>query len=225
MGKPIVLEKLSTLETSKQGVVDGISDEEILCLNGVSSNLQLQLNALSAEDINLKNSVSNGKALVANAITAKGVTTATTADFQTMANNIASIGAMPSSLSSQVVYSTAEGQVNTDYSNSYTLLKTVTVERPILFVVSKSQLYMPYWGLQRNDSSTLATFNPDGYTNTGNIMSVYAEVLYGWSDGGTAFLYLHFSPDRKTISMYIPSNTGGSINKPSTKTEEVKIYY
>ena len=39
----------------------------------------------------LKNSVSNGKASVANAITAKGVSTATTAEFSTMASNIAKI--------------------------------------------------------------------------------------------------------------------------------------
>lgn len=39
----------------------------------------------------LKNSVSNGKTLVANAITAKGIPTAATADFATMANNIAAL--------------------------------------------------------------------------------------------------------------------------------------
>ena len=39
----------------------------------------------------LKKSVSDGKTLVANAITAKGITTATDATFQTMADNVASI--------------------------------------------------------------------------------------------------------------------------------------
>ena len=39
----------------------------------------------------LKKSVSDGKTLVANAITAKGVTTATDATFQTMADNVANI--------------------------------------------------------------------------------------------------------------------------------------
>lgn len=225
MGKPKILEKLATLDSTKQKIVSGVSDTEIGYLDGVASPIQTQIGNLTDEVDNLKNSVSNGKTLVANAITAKGVTTATTAEFQTMANNIAKISMVPSGLSSQVAYSTADGQVNTDYSSSYTLLKSVTVERPIMFVVSQSQLYMPYWGLYRTASSTLSTFDPSAYTNTGNILSIYAEVLYGWSDGGLAFLHIQFSEDKKTINFYIPSNTGGSINKPSTKTEEVKIYY
>ena len=45
----------------------------------------------NGEAITLKREISDGKTLVANAITAKGVTTATTASFQIMANNIASI--------------------------------------------------------------------------------------------------------------------------------------
>lgn len=52
----------------------------------------------------IKNSVSNGKALVANAITAKGVTTATDASFETMANNIASI--VTGSTGSRTAYGT-----------------------------------------------------------------------------------------------------------------------
>ena len=40
---------------------------------------------------NLKSSVSNGKSLIASAITGKGVSTAATATFQTMANNISSL--------------------------------------------------------------------------------------------------------------------------------------
>lgn len=46
---------------------------------------------LKAEIDDLKNSVSDGKTLVANAITGKGVTTATDAAFQTIANNIGKI--------------------------------------------------------------------------------------------------------------------------------------
>ena len=45
------------------------------------------------EDVtqNLKKSVSDGKTLVANAITAQGVTTATDAEFETMANNVTTV--------------------------------------------------------------------------------------------------------------------------------------
>ena len=50
----------------------------------------IQCNA--ATEINsLKSSVSNGKSLIASAITGKGVSTASTATFQQMANNILSI--------------------------------------------------------------------------------------------------------------------------------------
>ena len=50
----------------------------------------IQCNA-STEIDSLKTSVSNGKSLIASAITDKGISTAATATFQTMANNIASI--------------------------------------------------------------------------------------------------------------------------------------
>lgn len=49
---------------------------------------------LKAEIDDLKNSVSDGKTLVANAITGKGVTTATDAAFQTIANNIDKIATL-----------------------------------------------------------------------------------------------------------------------------------
>lgn len=50
----------------------------------------IQCNA-ATEINNLKSSVSNGKSLIASAITGKGVSTAATATFQTMANNISSL--------------------------------------------------------------------------------------------------------------------------------------
>lgn len=50
----------------------------------------IQCNA-SSEINSLKSSVSNGKSLIASAITGKGVSTASNATFQTMANNISSI--------------------------------------------------------------------------------------------------------------------------------------
>lgn len=47
--------------------------------------------AKTSELNSLKTSVSNGKSLIASAITGKGVSTASDATFQTMANNISSI--------------------------------------------------------------------------------------------------------------------------------------
>lgn len=55
----------------------------------------------------LKKSVSDGKTLVANAITAKGVTTATDATFQTMADNVESIITLDS-----VPHTTPDGTIN-----------------------------------------------------------------------------------------------------------------
>jgi hypothetical protein len=53
--------------------------------------LKKHIGDAKAEISDLKKSVSDGKTLVANAITAKGVTTATDATFQAMANNVANI--------------------------------------------------------------------------------------------------------------------------------------
>ena len=49
---------------------------------------QSSIDTLNTEVNNLKSSVSNGKSLIASAITDKGVSTASDATFQTMANNI-----------------------------------------------------------------------------------------------------------------------------------------
>ena len=50
-----------------------------------------QVTGLDSEISSLKSSVSNGKSLIASAITDKGVSTASDATFQTMANNIGNI--------------------------------------------------------------------------------------------------------------------------------------
>ena len=74
--------------------VDGQVDVLESSISGLSQTTTTQgenISALETEVDDLKNSVSDGKTLVANAITAKGVTTATTASFQIMANNIAAI--------------------------------------------------------------------------------------------------------------------------------------
>ena len=55
------------------------------------TDIEGRLTALSNEMTNVKKSVSDGKVLVANAITGKGISTATDAEFEVMATNIASI--------------------------------------------------------------------------------------------------------------------------------------
>ncbi len=77
-----------------------VNGSNFYCGNSSSSPLQLALKsqipdvsgfATSAELNSLKTSVSNGKSLIASAITGKGISTASDATFQTMANNIGSI--------------------------------------------------------------------------------------------------------------------------------------
>lgn len=73
--------------------------------------LKKHIGDAKAEMSDIKKSVSDGKTLVANAITAKGVSTATNATFQTMADNVSSIITLDS-----VPHTTADGTV---YDNAY----------------------------------------------------------------------------------------------------------
>ena len=59
--------------------------------DGTHKSVQEKIGELNNNVDSLGKSVSDGKTLVANAITAKGVSTATDASFQTMADNILSI--------------------------------------------------------------------------------------------------------------------------------------
>ena len=59
--------------------------------DGTHKSVQEKIGELNNNLDSLGKSVSDGKTLVANAITAKGVSTATDASFQTMADNILSI--------------------------------------------------------------------------------------------------------------------------------------
>ena len=72
-------------------------------LSDNSTLLSTKLTSVDTEISSLKSSVSNGKSLIASAITGKGVSTASDATFQTMANNIGSIATgakLPSTMTS-----------------------------------------------------------------------------------------------------------------------------
>ena len=75
-----------------------------------------------------KKSVSDGKTLVANAITAKGVTTATDASSQTMADNIIEIIA-GSNLIVSIATSLYMDGVGGDYKHSADFTTTLTVKK------------------------------------------------------------------------------------------------
>ena len=66
-----------------------------IILNNVGVFDKLGKLAYNSDLESLKSSVSNGKSLIASAITDKGVSTASDATFQTMANNIGSIASVP----------------------------------------------------------------------------------------------------------------------------------
>lgn len=76
---------------SNKAVLDGITAENVQTWNNAINTIDDNMENVTAEINALKKSVSDGKTLVANAVTAKGVSTATTATFQTIASNIGSI--------------------------------------------------------------------------------------------------------------------------------------
>lgn len=77
-------------KSNLQGVTPSTSNSASWML-AVASADTTEIAAIQEEISELKNSVSDGKTLVANAITGKGITTATTATFSTMATNIEAI--------------------------------------------------------------------------------------------------------------------------------------
>lgn len=77
--------------------------------------------ALKTEMEAVKKSVSDGKTLVANAITAKGVTTATDATFETMANNIAMISSGGTPSMAHKVIGVTPGKGNTTATAKFSI--------------------------------------------------------------------------------------------------------
>ena len=64
--------------------------------NSTVSSLNSKITSLTSEVNSLKSSVSEGKSLIASALTDKGISTSSTATFQTMANNITSLSIVDS---------------------------------------------------------------------------------------------------------------------------------
>ena len=211
--------------------VDGQVDVLESSISGLSQTVTTQgenISALETEVDDLKNSVSDGKTLVANAITAKGVTTATTASFQIMANNIASINTLPNSLSSYEFPATS-----TSYTGGYKLIASKTFSRPIICVICDGinnyvdiytavQLFFPQWNYtilgNSSSHSSMVSFNKTSYYETplGIALKMSNEST------GSGDLYISFSSDSKTIYLYgYHSSFTGTFNFD----ENVKVYY
>ena len=202
--------------------VDGQVDVLESSISGLSQTVTTQgenISALETEVDDLKNSVSDGKTLVANAITAKGVTTATTASFQIMANNILSISTMPSSLSSYHV-SPPSGSC----SVGYTLVHSKTFSRPIICVtvygflgVDGLQIFFPIWGKTLNEKMAMTNFTKTSY----NVLPGNPKVTTP-DEGYFANSYIKFSSDSKTIYLYIKSLWEGTY---SGLDNNINVYY
>ena len=76
---------------SNKAVLDGITAANVQTWNNAINTIDDNMENVTAEINALKKSVSDGKTLVANAVTAKGVSTATDAAFQTIADSIGKI--------------------------------------------------------------------------------------------------------------------------------------
>lgn len=88
------IRQIANEELTKQ-LIPSSAQESLNTLSEIATWIQNHPNdvtAINNEITTLKNSVSDGKTKVANAITGKGVSTATTATFDTMASNITTMG-------------------------------------------------------------------------------------------------------------------------------------
>lgn len=188
----------------------------------------------NGEVIELKKELSDGKTLVANAITAKGVTTATTASFQIMANNIANIKTLPSSLSSYR-FPNSTGS----FGSGYKLIASKSFSRPIICVTCGNsansgsyarlvQTFFPLWGYTIYGSSgsfnSLTSFNKTSYYELP--FSIGVTLSTGSSTSGD--MYISFSSDAKTVYLYMKyynSSTGSSGSGTYNFKSNINVYY
>ena len=135
--------------------------------------------ATTAQLNEVKTSVSNGKSLIASAITDKGVSTASSATFQNMANNIRSInqgltiqyigelyiGSMPAKSLSKTYSIT--GYLSRTYSGYLGQNNTYTI--PFTKFISM-RVYDPYWSYGSIhltlESGEIITYFTGGYGNS-----------------------------------------------------------
>ena len=99
-----------------------------------------QVTGLDSEISSLKSSVSNGKSLIASAITDKGISTASDATFQTMANNIGNIATGDSVLFGYASASSAGQRVITINTGK----SLPSIKKFMMFLVSRYQIHVMY---------------------------------------------------------------------------------
>ena len=113
----------------------------------------IQCNAAS-EIESLKTSVSNGKSAIASAITGKGVSTAATATFQTMANNIRQIVSIGSGQGRAQVISLTGSSILGNRGSQYVIVPTsfATTSGMMFYGIVSTDSYEHFFGCAENRS-------------------------------------------------------------------------
>ena len=144
----------------------------------------------------LKTSVSNGKSLIASAITDKGVSTASNATFQIMANNISNIqlGSVPTYIGEQTVKLQESSSLieipNLDPNLSY-IFKFVRVNDSAISIIYVPSINNIEYNLSSSDSKNqyhkyLSSFNKISSSYK------YSEYAYVW-----VYVYIKSSTEKQ----------------------------
>ena len=178
----------------------------------------IQCNA-SNEISNLKSSVSNGKSLIASAITGKGVSTASDATFQTMANNINSISSVGEI--EKIYLQGLDDKLYTSYSAFDYEINRLTVNGPDLY-----QIYSDYspniYSLSLVDNTTSSYEFFYSRNSTADLNEWYCKFYYSRSAktfyadvGGVRNNYFDLSYDQ-----YRDKETYGTITYNGTNWDK-----
>lgn len=178
----------------------------------------IQCNA-SSEINSLKSSVSNGKSLIASAITGKGVSTASNATFQTMANNIGNISSVGEI--EKIYLQGLDDKLYASYSDYDYDINRLTVNGPDLYEIYSN--YSPnIYSLQLVDRTTNSYEFYYGRNSTADLNGWYCKFYYSrnaktfYADvGGTLHDYFDLSYDQ-----YRDKETYGTITYNGTNWDK-----
>ena len=151
-GTDVPVPELEDVKTQIQNELNGTMDaatlggstkEEIIASVPAYTHPSTIQCAAATEINNLKSSVSNGKSAIASAITGKGVSTASNATFQTMANNIRQIVSIGSGQGRAQVISLTGSSILGNRGSQYVIV-------PTSFTTTSG---MMFYGIVSTDSS------------------------------------------------------------------------
>ena len=193
---------------------------------------EIQCNAATEID-NLKTSVSEGKSLIASAITDKGVSTSSTATFQTMADNIGQLEIGANWIQSIVLNKIDSGytlDVEPNSGNTISPNRLYHTTNKTWYTFDAGRSRNPYYDAGISYSSQFGIFS--GYLNLnpgqGKIYvdNISAEYVYSSSGASTAinptYLSAVFDVDSwskiVTMDVNIPSSVPFAFDESGTKS-------